>query len=677
MADYIWTPGKPPMGWPLDPSSPLAAGLVGLYAINEGAGLPSDAVTGAGATGGGATWAASPYGPALSFDGTSQQITLNDPTLAARSGPLTIACLAAPDASATNQHLIDVRRTTSPQGGYFVSFSFGTPGTIGYFVQGTGSSTTANSSSGVIDGGWHAWGVSHSSTSAGGVAFYRDGQPIGTATASIFPAVATSPNIATIGSNGTGGALFNGGIALIAIASRAWSADEHAAFAANPWQLFLPRRRRVFRMPIALTLDASPGSYSVSGSPAELTLARILDAGTGSIAVTGSPADIEVTADDFEYIQGTGSTATGLTISATFGSPVTVGNLIVVCVDSQSSASVLTCSDSEGNGPGGQYNQAVVKSGWGSGGTQQLAIFWAVTSAGGSGLTVTVTGTNSAAMTLSIDEFRPLVAGTIALDGTPATGNGTSGLSLSTAPISLAGSRSLVVAVGRVQQNLSLSYDFTAGTGYTLTYTQRGAGGVNDQATEYLLGASGTVTPTLTAGTGSASFWGMAAAAFRVSTSVNLVLNASPGVFAIAGAPANLSLGRSLAASAGSFGVSGRPAGISVGRVLEAQAGSYAVTGSSAGISLGRTLDASPGSVDVAGESAAILIGRVLEASAGSFDVTGFAATIVITVGPAWPVGYWQAVEVVDATGEAGSYQGVEIIDTADAYESFQGVEIL
>ena len=75
---------KPPLGIPIDPSHPLAKGLVGYWPMLENGGVITQDASLNGNTGTivGATWVAGKFGPCLSFDGSdvvTTGVTFNNP----------------------------------------------------------------------------------------------------------------------------------------------------------------------------------------------------------------------------------------------------------------------------------------------------------------------------------------------------------------------------------------------------------------------------------------------------------------------------------------------------------------------------------------------------------------------------------------------------------------------
>lgn len=228
--------GKPIQGTPARERIGLASGLVALYALNEGSGAPVNCVTGVPAASNSATWSGSPYGPGLSFNGTSQYASLlNDAALNPPTA-LTVAVLASPAASATTMTLALSRDSST--GGW--SFYLSASGALYYTVAAGGGSVGTSSSQ--ADGGWHLFAASQSSNTTGGVQLYRDGMPVATGSVGAWPGTPGSGVARALGTNVTASSNWlRGSLALFAVWNRALFPGEHLALAMNPWQLFAPR----------------------------------------------------------------------------------------------------------------------------------------------------------------------------------------------------------------------------------------------------------------------------------------------------------------------------------------------------------------------------------------------------------------------------------------------------
>lgn len=227
---------KPSQGTPVAAGG-LAAGLVGLWPLNEGGGSPCDAASGTVASSNSAAWVGSPSGAALGFNGTTQSVNCGANPAWSITGPFSVAFLGNP-AVGVAQNVVEFR-TTGNTGGFSL---IATSASLISLITGNGGTVrSAPSSASAVDGGWHLFSASMASTGSGGATIYRDGVPWGTGLIGAFP----GPNGVNyhLGVNPGGTAAFlNGSLALVAIWGRALSDQEHAALARNPWQLFAPRR---------------------------------------------------------------------------------------------------------------------------------------------------------------------------------------------------------------------------------------------------------------------------------------------------------------------------------------------------------------------------------------------------------------------------------------------------
>ncbi len=200
-------------------------------------------------------------------------------------------------------------------------------------------------------------------------------------------------------------------------------------------------------------------------------------------------------------------------ISCTFGSSVTGGNLIVVSIGSYNrspNGSVLwTVEDNKNStdytvGPSANLSQYPA----------EVAIFWYVATLGGSGFDVTATTTGDgqyAAMT--IDEFSFTSGATISADGTQ-TNSGTSGSGTFTASSITPTGTDLIVAAFSGD---GASGTCTAGSGFTMSGNQGWNGGSNDSCSlEYALNVS--TSQSIAIGfAGSPSDWGFVALALKAT----------------------------------------------------------------------------------------------------------------------------------------------------------------
>lgn len=243
MRSQPWTT-KPPQGWAIDADAPLARQLAGFWALNEGAGVPAEAATGALAASNSATWQADIVGPVLLFNGSSQYVNIGPlPQLDVAGGPITLAACCRPAAGGRRQDVIGGYQAGGSYAGYALSINYSGSSSLALYANAwVGCQDYA-----IADGAWHAYAASQESTGTGGAKFYRDGLPLGTPQTCPSWAGAWSGS-RWLGSDSGGGDYFDGPIGWVGIWSRALSPAEHAAIGASPdaiWPLlYLPRRRR-------------------------------------------------------------------------------------------------------------------------------------------------------------------------------------------------------------------------------------------------------------------------------------------------------------------------------------------------------------------------------------------------------------------------------------------------
>lgn len=240
---------KPTPGAGIDQGHPLAAGLVACWAFAEGAGLAVDTASGHQATAFTGTWGSSPSGPAVSFVNASSQWLNLGPSTGWLNvvGAITIAFLGNPPTSGPTCSVVDVRDSQSTLNGYGFSLNQTAANELDYLGGGAVGSVQSNSNT--IDGSWHLYAMTV--TSAGSVAFYRDGVPAGTGS---HAAPTAWGGQSAIGARNDGLARFyQGSLAFAAIWSRVLASSELVALAVNPWQLFAPPRAWWFEHATAAT----------------------------------------------------------------------------------------------------------------------------------------------------------------------------------------------------------------------------------------------------------------------------------------------------------------------------------------------------------------------------------------------------------------------------------------
>jgi hypothetical protein len=227
---------KPIMGTPINFGNPLAYSLVCAQFMNEGAGIPGNAVMPASAlsTTGTHAWENSPYGPAFSCSGS------NGAAVPARglasSAVWTIAALARWTGTATNQYMF----------GWAYEIDNGNLGSllveganIAFVLRDQGGSIVVPTGSTTVNDGQYRWFFA---TNSGSVLNLYAGRT--------FQATATPPGGSYSHRHaGTGGlyrgswvAHFTGTVAAGLIFDRALTTGEMGSIIDDPWSLFAPPR---------------------------------------------------------------------------------------------------------------------------------------------------------------------------------------------------------------------------------------------------------------------------------------------------------------------------------------------------------------------------------------------------------------------------------------------------
>lgn len=249
---------KPGLGPRINRSSPLAAGLRGLWLFNEGVGqiVGNHAANNYPGTSSGALtsqWLTTPYGPGLTFDGTSSYIasvgTVADFGFLVSTGIFTIAArfqLYNPSADAASCVWGGSGSSVVKDAAIFYEnrSAVSSPKAIRLFV-GSGTSgqqiaamQTANNA--ITDTSWHHVVVVANNPAANG-AIYVDGaaQAIASSTFNGTPSgpLAAAPDIGRLAS---GSFFFNGAMDHVMVWDRALSASEAASLYLNPYQVVIP-----------------------------------------------------------------------------------------------------------------------------------------------------------------------------------------------------------------------------------------------------------------------------------------------------------------------------------------------------------------------------------------------------------------------------------------------------
>lgn len=295
---------KPPNGSPLDVGSPLACGLVALWPLWEGGGVPYDVVNRVGAASNSLNWAASPFGWALQGTGTSNGVrypaTYAGPRVTGR--PWTFAAFALPTANANGLGLIDT--TAGGRGGFSVQLNvYG--GQIFCDVNGVNYQSAGGIS---LDNTYHLFSVVQPTATQ--LRYFRDGKQLGSSAVPGYPAPITGSTYLCNSADGGNG--FLGLIGWLAVWSRALSQPELYGLSVNPWQLFAPNNVAA-SIPMAITpgfsVQSPPRLYASNPS----TVLTLLGFGTNWTPET--PFAVAGIAD---------ATVTGKTVAGTTQANITV-----------------------------------------------------------------------------------------------------------------------------------------------------------------------------------------------------------------------------------------------------------------------------------------------------------------------------------------------------------------
>jgi hypothetical protein len=196
------------------------SGLVAAYGFEEGTGSAAGDASGLGHVGtiSGATWVtAGKYGRALSFNGTSSLVTVNDTAALHLSTAMTLEAWVRPSASASWRSVLLKERSSGLAYGLYASNTSSRPAgfiRVGADVDATGPTAIAR----------NAW--THLSASYDGSAFKLYVNGIQVASRAVSGSIATSTNPLRLGGNTIWGEYFAGVIDEVRVYNRALSPAE-------------------------------------------------------------------------------------------------------------------------------------------------------------------------------------------------------------------------------------------------------------------------------------------------------------------------------------------------------------------------------------------------------------------------------------------------------------------
>lgn len=273
---------KPPAGARLDPTHPLAAGLLGYWPLVEGSGpLAADLAGGhhGTPTGTGPTWGGSPEGGVLTFGGAGALDCGADPAFNATA--LTVAARVSFAGTAAGQSIVSKEAGSSPFGW---ALRINGNGNLDF----SGGSVLAQMSGTPAANTWHTIAGTYDGAT---LTLWLDG--VSQATGGLTGAIpSASAHLWIGGSYGFGHYLLAGGqVAWVAAWGRALSAAELARLQVEPYGVVRPPAPRVF-------LSSQTHAYPVSAasgvvlSQADSAVRWIFPAASSGVVL--SPAGAEV-----------------------------------------------------------------------------------------------------------------------------------------------------------------------------------------------------------------------------------------------------------------------------------------------------------------------------------------------------------------------------------------------
>lgn len=321
-------------------------------------------------------------------------------------------------------------------------------------------------------------------------------------------------------------------------------------------------------------------------------------------------------------VQSAEGTSTLATVTASFPSTPTNGNLIIL----------RFAADDYNGTPNAGWTQS-------TGMEQQTFhggyIWWKIAAGGSNSFQYTIGSAANSSWTL--EEWSGLEASPYDISAGQCTNSSAS--SYTTPSITpTAGDRLLLAAIGSSNNGGDMSADLT---GWTNSFTGSicsgpvSASGTRDNiggayrtvtangSTSYSTGASFPFTKT--------SHSGMIIAFKVASGGSNYTISADPGAVTITGTAATPKATRKVDAASGSLAITGTDAGLSAGRKIDAASGGLTITGTDAALKSARIVAADPGSVSISGTDSSFTLGRKISAAAGAVAISGQDAGLTST----------------------------------------------
>lgn len=173
-----YTNRKPPLGTKINASSTLSQGMVFATILNENGGVAHDIVSGKASSSATGTWSNGPYGPALSFNGSSDEANFGDRAEWRKGGDVTISVYANPVSESNTRGAFAKRQTISPFAQLDMLFNCDESGSTASgkwaFLNRDGTFFSQAATTSGLDGKYHLYTVTFQ-YSINTVNFYLDG----------------------------------------------------------------------------------------------------------------------------------------------------------------------------------------------------------------------------------------------------------------------------------------------------------------------------------------------------------------------------------------------------------------------------------------------------------------------------------------------------------------------
>jgi Concanavalin A-like lectin/glucanases superfamily len=236
---------KPPVGWTIDWSHPLAGGLVDYWPANESAGL---SIASAGPNGlvgslSGTTFSSNRLGGCLNFASGNKVTTTGSSYNWERTQPFSVAVWFLVSSTSAGQTFVSTLNVSSNYRGWELSFDQANQ-TVQFFLISTWSSNAIQQKISIALSAntlYHCAVTYNGSAAAAGIAMYLNGNAVAMSSPyNSLSATIVSTVPLRLGTRSDGSAALVGTLNDLAIWNRVLSASEVAELYAAPWQIFQP-----------------------------------------------------------------------------------------------------------------------------------------------------------------------------------------------------------------------------------------------------------------------------------------------------------------------------------------------------------------------------------------------------------------------------------------------------